>query len=100
MISLPLTFSHNFFYFFLFFFTIGHCAMPKGFKVILKNLPKCEINPLGAKVTNIHICVLLSLTKISFIFLNFFTTNPRGGHSIVKLNTTSEQSLLPLYYML
>ena len=24
---------------------------------------------------------------------------PRGGHSIVKLNTMCEQSLLPLYYM-
>ena len=73
--------------------------MPKGFKVILKNLPKCGIHPLGAKVINIHIWVLLSLSKTSFIFLKFYTTNPRAGHFIVKLNTTSEQSLLPLYYM-
>ena len=29
-----------------------------------------------------------------------FDLNSRGGHSIVKLKTISEQSLLPLYYML
>ena len=26
-------------------------------------------------------------------------SGPRGGHTIVKLKTTWEQSLLPLYYM-
>ena len=28
-----------------------------------------------------------------------YSTKPRGGYSIVKLNTTCETSLLPLYYM-
>ena len=44
--------------------------------------------------TNIYLCD----QKIQVEGKNS-SMSPRGGHSIVKLITTCEQSLLPLYYM-
>ena len=35
----------------------------------------------------------------NLFYLDKVGDHARGGHSIVKLNTTCETSLLPLYYM-
>ena len=48
-------------------------------------------------------CYLLTVWKVREVLLDIdfiqAYLKSRGGHFIVKLNTTWEQSLLPLYYM-